>query len=88
MVELSQSLLLAWPFIPCKAARSHAEKLQAACEGGVSLCGSIKCHTAKLAGGSVALVLICTPGFNFTLNIALHATVFLLSEASKAMAKF
>lgn len=69
VVELSQSLLLPWPFKCCKAARSHAEKLQAACEGGVSLCIGIKCHTAKLSGGSVALGLICTPGANFTLHL-------------------
>lgn len=75
VVELSQSLLLPWPFIRCKAARSRAEKLQAACEGGVSLCVSIKCHTAKLSGGSVALGLICTPGANFTLHFGEHCFI-------------
>lgn len=75
VVELSQSLLLPWPFICCKAARSHVEKLQAACEGGVSLCVSIKCHTAKLSGGSVALGLICTPGANFTLHFGEHCFI-------------
>lgn len=78
------------PSYCCKAARNHAEKLQAACEGGVSLCVSIKSHTAKLAGGSLHWEFVqlevtspCTLE-----NVASRGTVFLIFKASKAMAKF
>lgn len=71
----------------CRTARSHAEKLQAAWDGGKKL------HTAKLSEGSVALGLFRTPGGNI-LQLALWRTLlrvlqyFCIFEASKAMAKF
>lgn len=48
VVVLSQSQLLPWPFVLCRTARSYAEELQAAQEGGVSLYFSIKLHIAQL----------------------------------------
>jgi len=62
---VSKSQLLPWPFVLCRAVRSHAEKPQAACEGSVSLCVTIKLPTAKSSEVSVVLDLFRTPGGNF-----------------------